>query len=184
MLLGAWINFISDGIDLFFHAYCSLRTWRFVWEVFIKRLTYWDHDKIADISQTKFFKCIFVKENVFISIEIKYIAEIGSDNGLAPTKHNPLCKPMMISLLKYQWVTQPRCVKYSFRFDHQTWLCNLIGFILSVFQLNKNIELRCNMTRLCDLFGQNMMLTSEHIKNDWVWVLHSFLEAYQQEWSS
>ena len=50
------------------------------------------------------FECIFLNENVWISIDtsLKFVpgvqskySSVGSDNGLAPTRRHPLPEPMM-----------------------------------------------------------------------------------------
>ena len=63
-------------------------------------LTHWGQDKMTNIFQ-EIFKCIFLKETVWISIKIslKFVLKdptnninsiIGSDNGLAPVKREAI----------------------------------------------------------------------------------------------
>ena len=86
-------------------------------------LTHWDQYKMANIFQTIhcISKCIFLNENIWISIKIplKFILE-GQTNNIPVLVHilasprpgdKPLYEPMMVSLLTHicatrsQWVT-------------------------------------------------------------------------------
>ena len=84
-------------------------------------LTHWRGDKMAAIFQTRFLvKCIFLNENVWISIKmsLKFVAE-GLINNISALDQiiawrrqgdKPLSEPMMVRLLTHICVTQPQWV--------------------------------------------------------------------------
>ena len=86
-------------------------------------LTQWGRDKMDAISQTTFFKCIFLNENVWISIKIslKFVPK-GPINNV-PTLvqimawcrpgDKPLSEPMMVNLPTHICVPRPQWVKNS-----------------------------------------------------------------------
>ena len=84
-------------------------------------LTHWGRDKMDAISQTPFFKCIFLNENVWILIKIslKFVPK-GRINNIPSLVQimvwcrpgaKPLSEPMMVSLLTHICVTRPHWVK-------------------------------------------------------------------------
>ena len=83
-------------------------------------LTHWGRDRMAVISDD-IFKCIFLNENVWISIKIslKFVpkASIVNIPALAQimawgrTGDKPLSEPKMVSLLMHICVTRPQWVK-------------------------------------------------------------------------
>ena len=83
-------------------------------------LTRWGRDKMDALSQTPFFKCIFVNENVWIPIKIslKFVSK-GPINNIPPLVQimawrrpgdKPLSEPMMVRLLTHICVTRPQWV--------------------------------------------------------------------------
>ena len=80
-----------------------------------EHLTHWGRDKIAAI-----FKCIFVNENVWISLQIwlKVFPKVPINNipAMVPimawrcSGDKPLSEPMMISLLTHICITRPQWV--------------------------------------------------------------------------
>ena len=83
-------------------------------------LTHWGRDKMAAISQTTFWKRIFLNENVWILIKIalKFVPR-GPINNISSLVEimawhrpgdKPLSESMMVSLLMHICVTQPQWV--------------------------------------------------------------------------
>ena len=80
-------------------------------------LTHWSRDKMAVIFQTTFCKCIFVNENVGISIKIslKFVPKCQINNIPALVQimawrrlgDKPLSEPMTVSLLMHICISQP-----------------------------------------------------------------------------
>ena len=83
-------------------------------------LTHWGWDKMVAIFQTKFFKCIILNENEFISIDIsqKFVPKGPINNIPALVQimawhrpgDKPLSEPMMVNLLTHVCATQPQWV--------------------------------------------------------------------------
>ena len=79
------------------------------------------------------FKCIFLNENVYISIKtsLKFVPRGPNDNipGLVQIMawrrpgNKPLSEPRMFSLLRYICVTQPQRVKVSIPWLLMIWWC-------------------------------------------------------------
>ena len=88
-------------------------------------LTHWGRDKMAAIFADDMFKCIFLNENVWISIEIslKFVPK-GSINKnpalfqIMAWRHpgdKLLSEPMMVNSLTHICVTRPQWVNWLFR---------------------------------------------------------------------
>ena len=128
-----WLISVSDGrrVSVAFwmiHLPCSTS------------LTHWGQDKMADIFLTTFiFKCIFLNENVWISLKIslKLVPNGPISNIPALVQimawlllgDKPLSEPMMFSLLTHICVTRPQWVnfmsiyiyKYGWRVEWHRW---------------------------------------------------------------
>ena len=84
-------------------------------------LTHWGRDKMDAISQTTFFKCIFLNENVWIPIKIslKFVPKGPINNIPALVQimawrrpgDKPLSETVMVRLLTHICVTRPQWVK-------------------------------------------------------------------------
>ena len=84
-----------------------------------RNLTHWGRDKMVAI-----FQCIFLNENVSISLKIllKFVPKIRTNNIPALVQimawhrpgDKPLSEPMMISSLTHICVTRPQWVKLNF----------------------------------------------------------------------
>ena len=85
-------------------------------------LTHWGRNKMKVISLTTFFRCIFLKENVWILIKIplKFVPKDPFNKIPALVKimacrcsdNKPLSEPMMVSLPMQICVTRPQWVKW------------------------------------------------------------------------
>ena len=97
-------------------------TWWSLHEVFTPRylgLTHWGRDEMAAKLQTT-FKCIFLKENVWIPIKISPLSvpkgPINSILALVQIMawrrpgNKPLSEPMIVKLPTHICVTRPQCV--------------------------------------------------------------------------
>ena len=82
--------------------------------------THWGRDKMAAISQRPFFNCIFLNENIWISINIslKFVPKGRINNIPALVQimawcrlgDKPLSEPMVVELLTHICVTRPQWV--------------------------------------------------------------------------
>ena len=80
------------------------------------------------------FKCIFLNENVWISLNIslKYIPKVPFNNILTLVQimawrrpgDKPLSEPMMVNLLTHIWVTRPQWGKRYFDGAIWNYTCN------------------------------------------------------------
>ena len=87
-------------------------------------LTHWGRDKMDAIFQTTFFKCIFLNENVWISLKIslKFVPRVPVNNipALVLIKawrrpgNKPLSEPMIVSLPTHICVTRPQWVRVEY----------------------------------------------------------------------
>ena len=84
-------------------------------------LTHWGRVKMAAIFETTFFKCIFLNENICISLKISlgYVRKVRISNIPALVQimawrrpgDKPFSEPMMVRLLTPIYVTRPQWVK-------------------------------------------------------------------------
>ena len=92
---------------------------------YISLLTHWGWDEMDAITQTR-FKCIFLKENVWIltkKISLKFVPKgpINNIPALVPIMawrrpgNNPLSEPMMVSFLMHICITWPQWVNWLTR---------------------------------------------------------------------
>ena len=98
----------------------------FLMVVALGKLTHWDRDKMADISQTIFFKRIYFKENIWISVKISLKFIPKDPNNKIPAffqimawcrpGDKPLSEAMLASLLTHIGVTRPQWVN-QMKFD-------------------------------------------------------------------
>ena len=87
-----------------------------VFTIFNSR-SYWGWDKMVDISQTTFYKCIFLNENIWIpnTISLKFVPRGRINNMPALVRimawrrsgDNLLSEPLMVSLLTHICITWP-----------------------------------------------------------------------------
>ena len=95
-------------------------------------LTHWGRDKMDTISQ----KCIFLNENVWITIKIslKFVLKCPIDNIPAlvyimawwRSGDKPLSEPMMISLLMHICVTRPQWINILYQYSKS---CEISRFL-------------------------------------------------------
>ena len=84
-------------------------------------LTHWGRDKMDAISQTTFFKCIFLNENAWISINISLMSVPNGPINNIPalvqimawrrSGDKSFSEPLMVRLLTHICVTRPQWVK-------------------------------------------------------------------------
>ena len=79
----------------------------------LNELTHWGRDKMAAIFRRHFHICIFLNENVWISIKIslKFVSKDPLNNIPSVVQIMAWCRPMIISLLRHICVTRPQLVK-------------------------------------------------------------------------
>ena len=72
----AMASAVMVGVDLVIQEYSDFST---------RKVDSWGRDKMADIFQTTFFKCIFLNENIWISntISLKFVPKGPIDNNTA-----------------------------------------------------------------------------------------------------
>ena len=85
------------------------------------------------------FKCIFLNENVWISLKIslRFVSKVPIDNIPALVQvmawrrpgDKPLSEPMMVSLLTHICVTRPQWVKYWW---YQFFSFVMVGYVMRV----------------------------------------------------
>ena len=97
-------------------------------------LTYWSWHKMAAISQTTFFKFVFLNENIGILIKIspKFVPKGVINNIPALVQivalhwpgNKPLSEPKMVSLLTHICITWPQWVNCVGKFSPMTQRAN------------------------------------------------------------
>ena len=101
--------------------------------------THWGRDKMAAISQTTFFKCIFLNEIAWISLKIslEFVPKVRINNIAALVQimawrrpgDKPLPEPMMNSLLTHICVARPQWVNQLVGAGY-SWRCRSISYLL------------------------------------------------------
>ena len=119
-LWGRYCSDIESQVRSHLTLYVQLATEVYIGLRFYVILTHWGRDEIDAISQTTFWKCIFLNENVLISIKIslKFIP-MGPINNIPTLVHimawrrpgdKPLSEPMVVRFPTHICVTRPQWV--------------------------------------------------------------------------
>ena len=112
---------------------CCYVTFRNTMGISHARLTYWDRDKITDI-----LKCIFVDENIWMSLKISrnFVSGVRINNIPALLQimvwhlggAKSLSEPMLANLLAHICATRPRWVNFGDAFHRIACLKPLYKF--------------------------------------------------------
>ena len=122
-------------------------------------LTHWGWDKMANIFKTSFSKCIFLNENIWISLKIslEFVPKVRINNipslvqimAWRRSGDKPLSEPMMVSLLshicvtRHQWVNGCHRVSVQARNQVKTIMWKIWWAILLCFhQFAHNFSVR------------------------------------------